>query len=481
MKKFINTALCLSVIAGAIPMGASAKSEPIYIENGADSWSKTIISGDVNNDGKLNIADAVILNKCLMNDFSYDGDFEFDELRLDINFDGVFDVFDLVQMRQFVLNPEKAEKQTWAIDSFESDMTFITPEMPEDCNKIFTSYGEMSDYLSTIMTNNDEIQQFLDRYDETFFEENNLILEPFVQNSGDGVFYEISTTARGKNETFKDETFNGIAFGLNAHYEHNEGLYPQKKTNLLAQVAVPKSQSSADDMIFYLSPFNFFLFPDTPPDSCRYTDGNHELVLIDNWSFHHNSVDVYLKNPDGSFTYIADMFDLDFENNGELSGENYNISFRDDCFIIDYFTKGNWHKMQSSYDGEEIINSNSYDSPIYKSLDGQTKLYFNSKYHYSENGGDITREILSNIYLEETDGHLKHIGNLTSSGYNIPFKEAGEWSVDSDGNNVFSSDTYSITWLDNAVNLDYQYDGDCWCTCTVSFDSSAHEKTYYWK
>ncbi|MDE6426786.1 MAG: dockerin type I repeat-containing protein [Ruminococcus sp.] len=480
MKKFINTALCLAVIAGAIPMGASAKSEPIFIENGPEHWEHTSISGDINGDGKVSVADAVIFQQCLMNSYSPDDDFELDKSKLDINFDGVFDAFDMVLMRKFVLNPEIASTQTWAIDAFASDTTFSTPTEYEDFNKIFTSYDEMSDYLSTIMTNNDEIQQFLDRYDETFFEENNLILEPFVQNAGDGVFYEIVAAARGKDEIFKDKIFNGIAFVLNSHYEHNEGLYPQKKTNLLAQVAVPKSQSSADDMIFYLDSAHFF-FSDTP-DSCRYTDGNHELVLINNWGFHHHSTDVYLKNPDGSFTYIDDMFDFDFENNGELSGENYNISFLDDCFIIDYFTKGQWHKMQSSYDGEEVINSNSYETPMYKSLDGQTELYLNSKYHYSENGEDITRETLIDIYLEETDGHLKHIGNLTAAGYNMPFKEAGEWSVDSDGNSVFSNGTtYSITWLEDSIMVDYQVDGDCWGTCTVSFDSSATEKTYYWK
>ena len=108
MKKLLSTLLSISVIAGAIPMGASAKSEPIYIENGAESWSKTVISGDINDDGNLNIADAVILQQCLMNNYSNEDDIELDESRLDINFDGVFDVFDMVQMRQFVIHPENA-------------------------------------------------------------------------------------------------------------------------------------------------------------------------------------------------------------------------------------------------------------------------------------------------------------------------------------------------------------------------------------
>ncbi|MDE6666633.1 MAG: dockerin type I repeat-containing protein, partial [Ruminococcus sp.] len=97
MKKLLNTLLCLSVMTGIVPTIAGAVEEPIYINDGAENWSKTVISGDVNDDGKLSIADAVILQQCLMNSYSPDDDFELDESKLDINFDGVFDIFDMVQ------------------------------------------------------------------------------------------------------------------------------------------------------------------------------------------------------------------------------------------------------------------------------------------------------------------------------------------------------------------------------------------------
>ena len=472
MKKLLSTLLRISVIAGAVPVGAGAKSDPIFLESGKEHWEYTHICGDVNADGKISVADVVVLQKKIMGIYDDESDTAQRDT-VDVNFDGYVDSFDLVQMRKLVLNPETAPVQTWAIDSFESDTTFTTPKEFQDFNKIFTSYQEMSDYLSNIMTDNDEIQQFLDRYNETFFEENNLILEPFVQNVGDGIFYEITTVARGKDKIFKSGTFNGIGFYLSSHYEHNDGLYPPKKTNLLAQVAIPKSQSSTDDMIFYLSPAH--VYNDTP-DSCQYTDGNHELVLINNWSLHHNSVDVYLKNPDGSFTYIADMFDLDFENNGELSGENYNISFLDEGFVIDYKLGDSNYKIQSTYDGENVVEFTPDNTAVYKSPDGETELYFNSEYSYrNEDGTRI------DMYIKQPDGYLKWFNLVSTSGNNMPFKQDGEWSVDSDGNNVFRGDTYSITWLDNSIIVDYQYDGYWWATCERNFDNPSTERTFYRK
>ncbi|MCM1507064.1 MAG: dockerin type I repeat-containing protein [Ruminococcus flavefaciens] len=472
MKKLLSTLLCLSVMTGIVPTVASAKSEPIFIEKGAENWSKTVISGDINDDGKLNVADAVILQKCLMDNYSYDEYKEIESSRLDINFDGVFDVFDLVQMRQTVLHPENAPVQTWAIDSFESDSVFESHNLIEDGNQVFTTYGDMSGYLSTIMSDGD-MQKFTDRYDETFFEENNLILQPFTQSFGEGGFYEIAGVERFNSTQILNKNVNGIAFVLNSDYEYNEGLYPAVNTNLLAQITVPKCQSSADDMTVYADSSHFFR---DLPDRYSYTDGNHELVFIhDSRGLHHHATDVYIKNDDGSFTYVADMFDFDFPEDHEgLSGENYNIYFRADCFVIDYYS----HKIQSSYDGEDVIEIDGSETS-YLSPDGTSKLHF-IPHHYSGNfnSGDIGRETSIDIYLEESDGHLKHLGDLQTEYRNMPFTEDGEWSVDTNGNSVFGNgETYSVTWLDDAVTLSWK-DGSWTAVTTVPFENSGYEIAY---
>ncbi|MCM1314971.1 MAG: dockerin type I repeat-containing protein [Alistipes senegalensis] len=486
MKKFINTALCLAVIAGAIPMGASAKSEPIYIEDGENHWEYTSIRGDINADGKISVADVVLLQKWIMG--TYDGvDDEANKDAVDVNFDGFVDSFDLVQMRQLVINPEKAEVHTYAVDVLNTDAEIptyeeitTTWEETENFNNIITEYDEMSAYLKTFITDNDELQKYLDKYDETFFEENNLILTPFIQERGNGVLMVAGSPMRVDNDYMMHQMIDkGIFFFIGGIYNEDVGLYPVTNTKMLAQITIPKSQTSAEDKIIYLDLQGKSLLS-IQCETVSYTDGTHEIVITQENGWGINS-DIYIKNDDGSFTYITGIYPDFYFTDGELSTKNYTITFLDDSFIVDYKTSHNeWNKIQSSYDGEDVLEFSS-NEPIYKSPDGKTELYFNYKYYSSNNGGAILDETLIDIYLKETDGHLKHIGNLITSGYNPPFEEAGEWSVDSDGNNVFSNgDTYSITWLEDSIMVDYQFDDNQWAKGEIKFDSSGYADILYY-
>ncbi len=380
MKKLLSTLLCLSVMTGIVPLSSSAVSEPIYIEDGAESWSKTVISGDINDDGQVSMSDLVILHRYFMNgnipsDDDYEDSADIMKERLDINFDGCFDIFDMVQMRQTVLHPETALTQTWAIDAFNSDINFSVPETLEDVNTVLTSYDEMSAYLSTITTNSDEIQKYLDRYNETFFEENNLILEPFIQERGNGVFYEVSAAGRFNNMHRYGGIFNGILFAMTTCYQQDICLYPVTNAPMLAQVTVPKSQSSADDKTGGLDVSKFF-----EPDmsTCSYTspDGEKEIYITQKSFLLAGDVNLYLKNPDGSFTYLTYLATDDgcqpFGKNGEWSvdeegnnvfsdGERYSITWKPDGVVLDHLIDcGVWENIFVSFDGE-TIQRESYD------------------------------------------------------------------------------------------------------------------------
>lgn len=488
MKKFINIALYLSVIAGTIPMSASAKSEPIFLENGSEHWEYTAISGDVNGDGALNIADALLLQKCIMNKYDYLDEENLNKCALDVNFDGSFDAFDLVQIRKLVLNPEKAEKQTWAVDILNTDAEIPTyeeknelwEENPDSLDRIITTYDEMSAYLKNFITDNDELQKYLDKYNKTFFEENNIILEPFIQERGNGIFVAAGATYKLNNISFNDKIIdNGVFFYIGSNYKEDMGLYPVTNTKMLAQIAIPKSQTSAENKILYIDIQDGLLSEQN--ETVSYTDGTHEIVITqeNGWGLNAN---IYIKNDDNSFTYLTSIYPQCCFNDGELSNGDYTITFCDDAFLIDYRTESvNCRKLQSSYDGENIVEFSEIE-PAYKSPDGETELYFDYNYYSSNNGGDIAKNTLIDIYLKESDGYLKYIGNLTASGYNMPFKESGEWSVDSDENNIFSNgDTYSITWLENSVIVDYQSDGNQWAKGEINFDGSATDVLQYWK
>lgn len=383
MKKLLSMITGLSVITGVAPMCAGAVSEPIYIEDGAESKSGTIICGDVNNDGSLNIADAVILQRCLMNNYSHEGDSEFDESRLDVNFDGVFDVFDLVQMRQTVLHPETAPRQEWTIDTIKIDKLENEGFSLSESGDIITTYAEYQNMLKFFSTFEDtdliEVLEKNQRYDEKFFEENNLILQPFRQDRGNGVFYEVVGTARLNDSRYDDEeTFSGIALGINQSYKEEVGLYPATDTPMLLQLTVPKYQCVDGDEAGYLDISKFFA-PDisscsyTFPDisSCSYTSpySETEIYIIQKSFLLAGNIDLYLKNPDGSFTYLTYLATDDgcqpFSNNGEWSvdddgnkvfgdGERYSITWHQDGVTLDHLIDNAWEKVFVSFDGETI-------------------------------------------------------------------------------------------------------------------------------
>lgn len=384
MKKLLSMITGLSVITGVAPMCAGAVSEPIYIEDGAESKSGTIICGDVNNDGSLNIADAVILQRCLMNNYSHEGDSEFDESRLDVNFDGVFDVFDLVQMRQTVLHPETAPRQEWSIDVFDMDKLKDDDVSINETADVITTYEEyrnLIEFFNNIKekwdNNLNELLEKHNKYDEQFFEENNLIVMPFIQDRGNGVFYEVVGTARA-NYADDDKSFSGIVLGINPSYKEEVGLYPATDTPMLLQLTVPKYQCVDGDEAGYLDISKFFA-PDisscsyTFPDisSCSYTSpySETEIYIIQKSFLLAGNIDLYLKNPDGSFTYLTYLATDDgcqpFSNNGEWSvdddgnkvfgdGERYSITWHQDGVTLDHLIDNAWEKVFVSFDGETI-------------------------------------------------------------------------------------------------------------------------------
>lgn len=361
MKNLLIAFLC-TVMAGN-PANNIA-SDNVFVPSGAVSWSETVISGDINGDGKVNIADAVLLQKYLMADIYESSDFSC----LDVNFDGIIDSFDMVLMRQCVLYPENVLTRTYSVDILKSAEDFIQSET------ILTSIDELSGYLSEFITDDSEVQSYLERYNDEFFEENNLVLAPFVQERGRGIFYNVSSSGKAKSQARSRGASEEIYIVLSAEYGSYQPLYPITNTNLLAQVTVPKSQSSGDNCVL--------------------------------------------------------------------------------CF-----------------DSNE--NTTNMSSHIYMSPDGETQLY-------------ITQEALNDtsdirVFLKTGKISFKALTYLEGNGC-TPFSDDGEWSVDEDGNEVFGDGMgYSITWLDDAVIIDHQMDGNKWEKVFVPFDKETIDSTIYTK
>jgi len=361
MKSLIIGFLCTAIARGP---SVTDVSNIVFIPNRDRSTTETVISGDVNKDGELNIADAVLLQNYLTSDT-----YEYDDLScLDVNFDGIIDSFDMSLMRQTILNPENAVSRTYSIDILNSAYN------PTQHEEIFTNADEVYYYLSKFISDSSELQTYLDRYDEAFFEDNNLVLVPFVQERGKGIYYGVSDFGKMHSDLIRRSVGDEIFITLSADYDAYKMLYPVTNTQLLIQISIPKFQSHAGDFV-----------------SVSDNDAN-----LTNMSSH---------------TYFS-------------SDKKYELLIT-----------------------QEAVN----------------------------NISDIR------VFLRTSKISFKALTFLTANGTK-PFTDEGEWSVDSDGNNVFGNGTtYSITWLDNAVFIDHQVDGNQWEKLLIPFDSEEIEAEFYTK
>lgn len=361
MKSLIIGFLCSTMSVTASPYTTSNN---IFIPNRDRSKTETVISGDANNDGEISIADAVILQSYLTSGTCGSTDLS----RLDINFDGIIDSFDVILMRQTVLNPENAVSRTYSVDVLSSAESLALHE------EIFTSAEEVSDYLSEFIFDSSELQKYLDRYDEAFFRDNNLVLVPFVQERGKGVYYDISGFGKMRPNARSRKTGEEIFLTLSADYDTYKMLYPVTDTQLLVQATVPKFQSNAGDFV-------------------------------------------------------------------------------------------------SVYDNDENLTDMS--SHVYLSPDKKHEI-------------TITQEIQDNIsdirvFLRTGKISFKALTYMNGNG-GKPFTDDGEWSADSDGNDVFGNGTtYSITWFENAVTIEHQIDGNQWEKVYVTFEGEEVIEEYYTK
>lgn len=361
MKNLIIGFLCATMSGNP---STNTASNNVFIPNGDKSRTETIISGDTNGDGKLSIADAVTLQQYLTSGICENKDLS----RFDVNFDGVIDSFDVIVMRQIIINPENAVSSTRTIDILNSAGDLVSHD------DIFTNADEVAAYLSEIISDSAELQTYLERYDNAFFEENNLVLVPFFQERGKGIYYNVSGFGKMRPNPMSRMTGDEIFMTLSADYEAYHALYPITNTKLLIQTTIPKSQSHAGDFV--------------------------------------------------------------------------------SCF--------------DGYAKETNMTSHVYLSP-----DGKNEITITQE--SKDNLSDIR------VFLRTGKISFKALTFMNANGEK-PFTDDGEWSVDSDGHNVFGNGTtYSITWLENSIIIDHQVDGNEWEKVYMSFESEDAESEFYTK
>ncbi|MDE6101502.1 MAG: hypothetical protein K2F73_00785, partial [Ruminococcus sp.] len=361
--------------------------------------------------------------------------------------------------------------------------------------------------------------KYIQRYNPEFFEENNLILKPFRQERGNGVFYEVIGTAR-VNYADDDKTFNGIFFGINPSYEQDKAFYPVTDTPMLAQITVPKYQCVDGDEAGCLDISQIFA-PDISSYSYTSPDGETELYVTQEAFLLAGGINLYLKNPDGSFTHLTSLATDDgccpFNDRGEWftdedgnsvfgDRENFTITWQDNGVIIDHEIDCDvWEKKGVTFDGEvtEYPTYNhryvkwceeSYEccnNHVYKSPDGEHALYIRQYEVITKDGSD---HVNIEVSQKASDGSCKSVNQTFISTSNRRFNNKAfypfdqnltEWSKDDDGNDVISniSDTigepsFKLTWKEDCVVVEYvdgynpytPEKGYLWSTYTIQYE-----------
>ncbi|MDE6036087.1 MAG: dockerin type I repeat-containing protein [Ruminococcus sp.] len=350
----------ISLMLSAVMAETSATTAPspniVHVPNSTMKWSKTVISGDANSDNTVNIADALLLQQ-YMSTGEYDGDIAC----FDINSDGIVDSFDMILMRQAIINQEEPAEHTYYVDMLKSAESI--PERGE----VLTNISEVETYLSEFIPDSTEIQTYLERYDDKFFEENNLIIMPFEQKYGRGVFYNVSSVGKIRPKRSRDMN-DDIFISLEATYGAYRVLYPITDTKLLIQATVPKNEAQSGDNITIYDSYEI----KTNMESIAYTspDSSKEVYITQETTGDLSDIRFFLKTNKITYkalTFLTAYGDKPFTADGEWSvdsngndvfgnGKTYSLTWYDDHIAVNHKVQGEeWEYVSVDFNGDEIV------------------------------------------------------------------------------------------------------------------------------
>ena len=382
----------------------------VFPDDSETHKSSTHIFGDINRDGELNVSDLVILKKYLHGQFynikdyrySYDEDnyyYRRDNFGyFDINCDGEADIFDLVRMRDLVLNPEKAYKQIYSTDILAS------AEKSAKRSEIISSAEGIRSYLSDIGTSDEEIQKYLKIYDNEFFKDNNVVFGTLVQEHGNGIhlapagcgFFSGKILDFAEQERFREyfgiepdtDKIYQLYFLLTCQeYEYPPIVYPEKTNILLFHTNVPKDIRESSDVLS--SVIDCELFARNYSSHTFYSpDYKHRLYIAvsqDSITSNIFAYTFYFINDDGTYDILGTYYGMsghdEFDSEYELTYDEYNFpvyKFSDSCSItwtIEYIILNFESYVKDEWKGYGYTLFNYHIAEWYTDVAGNDTIY----------------------------------------------------------------------------------------------------------
>lgn len=204
------------------------------------AYGAPVVKGDLNADGEFNILDVELLQQWLLTGSDkYLADWQ----RADMHRDGKLDVFDLCLMKR-KLNKKNKIASEYGVTEIGYSNELLKLAKSDNSSAIITSAEELKSYLTPI-TIQDNVDSYMSRFNDSFFEKNVLLLNALYQPSTDEIYAVESVSYNGDK--------------LVVHYHLAHGILGWDIVNgLLAEVVIPKENYHAKSVEWKLSEIDMY-------------------------------------------------------------------------------------------------------------------------------------------------------------------------------------------------------------------------------
>lgn len=457
MNKKQIAALVLSAAMATSGLGISAQAESL---SERVQTTKTVLVGDCNEDGTVDLLDLVSMQLYLLQRKT--GVEMTRQSAWDLNLDAQVNIVDLCLLKQMLLQ-QKQVTQQYRTDILPIDSTAIEPQ-----EAVIHSVEELTAYL-TPYTTESERETFCERYDADFFAESVLLLKPMGK----------TMKAYACQVTGADAKTLQVSYGCIWEKEKPTGI----QQFAWMQVAIPKMQDH--EQVVWQS-----VTPEVTLNWCAVTgndafsdgsetriDSTEELQTYLETILQPDEIPEYLQQYDDAFfaesTLVVHSFQLRNAAPLEYTAIQKNQAL---AILLSYQQAGG--KQLTNYLAFAAVRRaelSEISNVGFLAFGGTSEDEADWLYYDAPNqkhslvvlqNSDLFNGTVS-VYRCDADGVEKTLigSGRTDDGYQ-PFTKYGTWSEDADGNAVYSNGvSYWITWKDTEAVVTYHTISDDNNTC----------------
>ena len=458
MNKKQIAALVLSAAMATSGLGISAQAKTLSEQV---KTPKTVLVGDCNQDGTVDLSDLVSMQLYLLRQKTA-GEMPEEQSAWDLNLDAQVNIVDLCLLKQMLLQ-QKQVTQQYRTDILSTSSAGVVPPEVE-----IHSVEELTAYL-TPYTTESERAAFYEQYDADFFAESVLLLKPMGK----------TMKAYACQVTGADAKTLQVSYGCIWEKEKPTGI----QQFAWMQVAIPKMQDHEQVVWQSVTPevtLNWCAVTgnDAFSDGAdAYIDSTEELQAYLEAVLQPDEIPAYLQQYNDAFFAESVLVIRQLQLRNAMPLEYTAIQKNQAlAILLSYQQKGG--RALNNYLAFAAVRRADLSELSYAGflVSGETSEDDADWLYYDAPNQKHSLVVLQNsdlfsgtvsVYRCDADGVEKTLigSGGTDDGYQ-PFTKYGTWSKDTDGNAVYSNGvSYWITWKDTEAVVTYHTISDDNNTC----------------